>query len=227
MQKLGVLLLVAALLPAAKAHTAASAVGAVTGTVTLTSARRAPSATSVYGRRGVAPKPAALGSETRKVVVHLIGVPTGQSVPPMQARIVQQGEQFAPPVTAVTTGSTVEFPNEDNYFHNVFSLSRAASFDLGRYPSGATRSQVFDRPGVVKVFCHIHSQMSAVVVVLDHPWFTIPAEDGDFTMPGVPIGDYTLVAWHERIGEQRQRVRVTSGTATRVNFTLPVLEADR
>ena len=201
--------------------------GAVSGTVTLTAARGAPSATSVYGRRGVAPRPAIAGPETRKVVVQVAGVPSEESLTPMHARIVQRGEQFVPPVTVVTTGSSVEFPNDDPYFHNVFSLSRAATFDLGRYPSGATRSQLFDRPGIVKVFCHIHSQMSALVVVLDHPFFTIPAETGEYTLPSVPTGEYTLIAWHERIGEQRQRIRVAAGATTRVDFTLPVLETER
>jgi plastocyanin len=201
--------------------------GAVSGTVTLTAARGGPSPTSVYGRRGVAPRPAIAGPETRKVVVQVSGVPSEQSPARMRAKIMQRGEQFVPPVSVVTTGSTVEFPNEDPYFHNVFSLSRAATFDLGRYPSGATRTHVFDRPGIVKVFCHIHSQMSALVVVLDHPFFTIPAETGEYTVPSVPTGEYTLIAWHERIGEQRQRIRVTAGATTRIDFTLPVLETER
>jgi plastocyanin len=201
--------------------------GAVTGTVTLTAVRGSRSATSVYGRRGVAPKPAMAGPETRKVVVHVSGAPSSQGVQPMHAKIEQRGEQFVPPVSVVTVGSTVEFPNADPFFHNVFSLSRAATFDLGRYPSGATRAQIFDKPGIVKVFCHIHSQMSALVVVLDHPWFTIPAETGEFTLPAVPAGDYTIIAWHERIGEQRQRIHIAASATTRVNFTLPVLESDR
>jgi hypothetical protein len=145
----------------------------------------------------------------------------------MHAKIVQRGEQFVPPVTVVTSGSTVEFPNDDPYFHNVFSLSRVATFDLGRYPSGASRSYTFDRPGIVKVFCHIHAQMSALVVVLDHPWFNVPTETGAFALPPVPAGEYTLVAWHERIGEQRERIRVAPGGTTRVDFTLPVLEGDQ
>jgi plastocyanin len=198
--------------------------GVVTGTVTLTAARRAPLGTAAYGRRGVAPKPSAVGPETRKVVVFLADVGPAEAPPPMRVRIAQRGEQFLPPVAAVTVGSTVEFPNEDPFFHNVFSLSRARTFDLGRYPSGESRERSFPRPGVVKVYCDIHSQMSALIMVLDHPWFTIPAEDGSFTLPPVPPGEYSLVAWHERIGEQRQRVRVAAGGTVRAAFTLPVLE---
>ena len=204
----------------------ASSPGTITGTVTLSAGRGAPLSTSAYGRRGVAPKAAAVGSETRKVVVYLAGMQPAHSVPPMRAQIVQRGEQFVPPVTVITTGSTVDFPNGDPYFHNVFSLSRAGTFDLGRYPSGASRAHVFDRPGLVKVFCHIHAQMSALVMVLDHQWFTIPAETGTFTLPPVPAGDHTLVAWHERIGERRERIRVASGATLKVSFTLPVLESE-
>ena len=143
---------------------------------------------------------------------------------PMRARIAQRDEQFVPPVTAVTVGSAVEFPNEDPFFHNVFSLSKAANFDLGRYPSGVSRTRHFAKPGIVKVFCHLHAQMTALIMVLDHPWFTIPADDGTFTLPQVPAGELTVVAWHERIGERRERRAGDAGRTTKVSFTLPVLE---
>lgn len=203
---------------------AAQSSGTVTGTVTLTAANRAPLGTAAYGRRGVAPKPASVGPETRKVIVYLADAKPTTPPAAMRVKVVQRGEQFLPPVTAVTVGSVVEFPNEDPFFHNVFSLSRARSFDLGRYPSGESRERSFPRAGIVKVYCDIHSHMSALIMVLEHPWFTIPAENGSFTLPPVPPGQYTLVAWHERIGEQRQRITVTSGETTKAAFTLPVLE---
>src|SRR2546429_9741325 len=90
----------------------------------------------------------------------------------------QQNETFVPHVLPITRGSTVEFPNDDPIFHNVFSLSTAASFDLKRYPRGQSRSQEFPKPGIVKVYCHIHSHMSATILVMDHPYFTIPGTDG-------------------------------------------------
>jgi plastocyanin len=204
----------------------AASTGTVVGTVTLSAARGQTLATSAYGRRGVAPKPSAVGSETRKVVVYLSGIKGSPASPAMHAEVEQRNEQFVPPLTVVTAGSTVDFPNTDPYFHNVFSLSRAATFDLGRYPSGATRSHVFDRSGLVKVFCHIHAQMSALVMVLDHPWFTIPAETGNYSLPPAPPGDYMLVAWHDRIGEQRTPVRISAGSTVRADFTLPVLEPE-
>jgi plastocyanin len=198
--------------------------GSIAGTVTLTAVRGLPSSTSVYGRRGVAPKPAAAGPETRNVVVHLVGQKLPGDPAPVRARIAQRGEQFVPSVVAIPVGSTVDFPNEDTFFHNVFSLSKVATFDLGRYPSGEIRSRQFLRPGIVKVFCHLHSQMNALIVVLDHPWFTTPAETGVFTLPDVPAGEHTVAAWHERVGERRERVRVLPGQTTRVSFTLPVLD---
>lgn len=208
------------------APTGARSSGAVAGMVTLTVARGTPMSASAYGRRGVAPKPSAVGPETRNVVVYLAGVEPAGALRPMKASIVQRGERFIPPVTVVTAGSTVAFPNDDPFFHNVFSLSRSATFDLGRYPSGESRNQQFRRPGIVKVYCHLHSHMSALIMVLDHRWFTIPAESGAFMLPDVPPGEHTLVAWHERIGERRERIRVTDGSTTRVSFTLPVLESE-
>ena len=199
--------------------------GTIRGSVTLTEMRGAPLATTAYGRRSVAPRPAPRGPETRHVVVFLTGTPAEGAVPAMRARIAQRNEQFDPQVAAVTTGSTIDFPNADPYFHNVFSLSSAATFNLGRFRAGESRSRQFTKPGIVKVFCQIHAQMNASIVVLDHPWFVIPDEDGTFTIPNVPAGERTVVAWHERIGEKRERLRVTPGAVTRVTFTLPVLEA--
>ena len=199
--------------------------GSVTGAVTLTAAKAPPLSVSVYGRRGVAPKRLAGVSETRNVVIFVSGRRPAAPPAPMRAKIVQKDEEFVPQLTVVTVGSTVDFPNEDPFFHNVFSLSKAHTFDLGRYASGRSRAETLAKPGLVKVFCHLHSQMTASIMVLDHPWFTTPADDGTFALDDVPAGDLTLVAWHERIGERREQIRVAPGASTRVTFTLPVLEA--
>ena len=100
--------------------------------------------------------------------------------------MIQQDESFEPRVLAITRGSTVDFPNADPYFHNVFSLSSGAAFDLGRYKRGDTRSRVFTRPGLVKVYCHVHSQMSASILVLDNDHFTRPQSDGAVRPGGHP-----------------------------------------
>ena len=196
--------------------------GRVTGTVRLTMAGSAPLRATVYGARAVAPR-AKAQPEIRNVVVFFADAPKAANRI-TRATIAQRDEQFFPHVVAVTVGSSVEFPNEDTIFHNVFSLSRPATFDLGRYPSGTSRGQTFQKPGIVKVYCQIHSHMSAVVRVFDHGWFTIPDDTGTFALDGVPPGSYTLVAWHERIGERRDRITIRAGATTDVAFTLPVLE---
>ena len=197
--------------------------GRLMGRVTLTTASSARSTSSVYDRRSVSPRAKTL-PESRNVVIYFDGIAALSDLAAMKASIAQKDEQFVPHVVAVTAGSSVAFPNDDPFFHNVFSLSRGSTFNLGRYASGVTRSRTFSRPGIVKVFCELHSHMSAVVRVFDHPWFTIPDEQGAFAITDVPSGEHTVVAWHERIGERRDRVTIRPGQTTDVSFTLPVLE---
>ena len=140
----------------------------------------------------------------------------------MHAEIRQRNENFVPRVVAVTVGSEVDFPNDDPIYHNVFSLSRVKTFDLGRYPKGKSRGERFDKPGVVKVFCQIHSHMSATVMVFDHPWFAIPDEQGMFDLSGVPPGMHQVTAWHERLGDTTLQVRVEPGRPATIDFVLPV-----
>ena len=136
--------------------------------------------------------------------------------------MAQRDERFVPHVRAVMQGATVDFPNEDDLFHNVFSLSAAARFDLGRYPKGASRSVTFAKPGLVQVFCHIHADMSAYVWVLSNPYFASPGEDHRFAIDDVPEGDYTIVAWHERIKPITRRVHVSAGQTTSIDFNIPL-----
>ena len=214
---------IAALMLGSTTMTPTQSGGRVTGSVKLTLANSAPSSASAYERRSVGPRPKAQ-PELKNVVIFFNSLPASRTAP-AQASIAQKDEQFTPHLVAITAGSSVAFPNEDPFFHNVFSLSRGAAFNLGRYPSGASRSKTFTRPGIVKVFCEIHSHMSAVIRVFDHGWFTVPNEDGTFAIDDVPPGDHTVVAWHERIGERRDRVTIRPGATTTINFTLPVLEA--
>lgn len=199
-----------------------AATGRLTGVVQLTAAK-SPSPASAYDRRSVSPKPA-VQAEAQNVIVFFERIAAVAPLKPTPAAIVQKDEQFVPHVVAVTAGSEVAFPNEDPFFHNVFSLSRPATFDLGRFPPGSSRSRVFRRPGLIKVYCQIHSHMSAVARVFDHPWFTIPEANGTFAIEGVPPGEHTVVAWHERIGERRDRVTIRPGATTTLTVTLPVLE---
>jgi plastocyanin len=136
----------------------------------------------------------------------------------------QRGERFAPHVLPVLTGTTVEFPNDDDVFHNVFSLSRARAFDLGRYPRGASKSVTFANAGVVQVFCHLHADMSGIILVLDNPFFVMPDAQGRFALEGLPPGDYRLIAYHERIKPLVTPVRVEAGRTLTLNLNIPLPE---
>ena len=165
--------------------------------------------------------------ELKNVVIYLEPAPQGvaaRSGAAARPVMKQEGLTFVPHVLPVLKGSTVEFPNEDPIFHNVFSLSKVSSFDLGRYPRGASKSIRFDEPGIVKVFCHIHSDMSAVIVVLDNPFFTAPDTQGRFQIDGIPPGDYRAVGWHERARPQVLKVRIEPGQASVLNFRIPLME---
>jgi plastocyanin len=218
---------VIALLAAAGSSSQVPETGTIGGRVTLTAAvRGAPLASNVYQPRAVGRHEPGRTPEIRNVIVYLKGASLGGTPAATRHVIEQRNETFAPRVLAVTRGSAVAFPNQDPYFHNVFSLSRAATFDLGRYRQGQSREQRFTKPGLVKVYCHIHSHMSASIMVLDHPYFTVPAVDGTFALEGVPAGTHTVVGWHERVGERSGIVEVPAGGRAAIDLALPV-EDDR
>jgi plastocyanin len=186
----------------------------------------------IYAEPGVGavpPEPTAQ-DERANVVLYVERVPEG-TVPPAGATaerpvLRQRDERFSPHVLPIVRGTTVAFVNDDPLFHNVFSLSRAKEFDLGRYPRGVSRSQTFDRPGVVQVFCHIHSDMSATLLVLDNGFYAVPDSSGRYAIPSLPAGEYTVVAWHERIRPIAHRLRVTAGDVATLDFTIPLPAAD-
>ena len=130
----------------------------------------------------------------------------------------QKDLQFHPQVLPVLVGTTVSFPNRDNLFHNVFSYSQAKEFDLGRYPQNDSRTVMFDKPGVVRVYCDIHSSMSATILVLQNPFFATPDDNGEYRIRGVPEGKYRLVLWYDRDVVERRSIEVKSGDSIEVNF---------
>lgn len=167
--------------------------------------------------------------ELSNVVVYLESVPVEEAEarrPSGPFRMEQRELTFDPHVLVVTKGTTVEFPNEDALFHNVFSLSKVASFDLGRYPRGSSRTVTFDRAGIVKVFCQIHSDMSGVIVVLDNPFFATPDGDGRFSIEGIPPGQYRVAAWHERARPSVKTVRIQPDRASVLDFSIPLEASD-
>ena len=173
-------------------------------------------------------------AELKNVVVYLEGDSTRLPFPETlsgAARhgvMAQRGERFVPHVLPVVQGTTVDFPNEDDVYHNVFSLSAILGrkpLDLGRYPKGQSKSFTFSTPGTVQLFCHIHSDMSGVVLVLANPFFAIPGDDHRYVIDDVPEGDYTIVGWHERIKPISRRVHVTAGKVTTLDFDIPLPRA--
>jgi plastocyanin len=161
-------------------------------------------------------------SELPNVVVFVKARPTPSA--PRRVAIRQSHEEFVPHLVAIPIGSTIDFPNDDLIFHNVFSLSRSAIFDLGRYARGRSRSHTFTKAGLVKVFCHLHSHMSALIRVFDHPYFAIPDAQGRFSIPDVPAGPREVVAWHERAGEVTRTLTLDAGASTELNFSLPLTD---
>jgi hypothetical protein len=214
---------VAALLASASLPASRTAVtGRVEGRVVITVPVATAPPSAAYGARRVekpAPRP---GSELSNVIVFIEDAPRVPALPITRPRIVQENETFVPRVVAITRGSTVDFPNGDPFFHDVFSLSRSGTFDLGSYPRGQTKSHQFRQAGLVKVYCHIHSHMSASIMVFDHPFFTIPKPDGGFAIDDIPVGTYRVSAWHERIGDNSQSVRIEAGRASDIQFALPI-----
>jgi plastocyanin len=197
--------------------------GTIAGRVTLKSRiGGAALPSTAYPTRAVGLREPSPLPEIKNVVVYVKNVAYRGALRPRRTEMRQDHETFMPHVLAVTRDSIVDFPNDDPIYHNVFSLSSASTFNLGRFPRGVSRAQALSKPGIVKVYCQIHSHMSATIMVFDHPYFTIPELDGSFELPSVPPGDYTVVGWHERVGERTATVHVERGRTAGVSLSLPV-----
>lgn len=181
-------------------------------------------AASVHGRIALAPSSAGPAG----AVVWLEPVSGPAPLPrPVRATMLQQSKTFTPHVLAVPVGATVDFPNRDPIFHNAFSNFSGQIFDIGLYRPGSSKSVAFNRPGVVRIFCNIHAAMSAVIVVLDTPWFALAPASGEFSIPAVPPGAYVLHLFHERATPQTllqlaRRVLVAADNRDLGELAIPV-----
>jgi plastocyanin len=151
--------------------------------------------------------------DRRRSVVFLETAPRGafEAAERPRARLDQRNEAFHPYVLAIMAGTTVDFPNNDRTYHNVFSYSKPRRFDLGRYPQGESKSVRFDTPGIVRVFCDIHAHMSAYILVFAHPYFAATDADGRYQIAGVPPGTYTLSVWTDGEARETRQVIVPEG----------------
>lgn len=139
--------------------------------------------------------------------------------PPTEHPVMdQRNEQFEPYILPVLVGTTVDFPNNDKVYHNVFSFSKTKTFDLGKYPTKTFKQVTFDKTGIVSLYCEIHAHMNAFILVLPNPYFASVAPDGKFRIADVPAGTFTLKAFSGRGQEIEQKVTVPESGSVRVEF---------
>jgi plastocyanin len=173
---------------------------------------------TIRGRVTLKEKGGRPAESLREVVVFLDGVP--HKARPTAATMAMRRKTFEPRVVVIPVGGTVSFPNEDPILHNVFSVTKSNPFDLQLYKRPKSASWTFQNPGIVKVYCNIHPQMSAVVVVLDNPYYATASEDGSFELADLAAGRYSVHAWHERGGESFADVTVPAAGVVEVALSL-------
>jgi plastocyanin len=174
---------------------------------------------TLRGKVEVLEKDGKRAQDAADAVVWVEGPPPAR-VRPGGATVTMKSKAFLPRVTVVGVGASVEFPNQDAIFHNVFSVSGDNRFDLQLYKKPKTASKAFEHPGIVRIYCNIHPQMSGFVLVRDNPYWAKVAQDGSYAIPDVPAGTWVLKAWHERAGESAQTVQVKDAGAVEAAFTL-------
>ena len=200
------------------AHAVAWAEATIEGTVALPQPKAGTTAPSRYENK----IPGEVGPPPAPVAVvylegHLASAPATNTTLP--AKVVQKAFQFSPAVLPVQTGTAVEFPNLDDSYHNVFSYSKTKRFDLGRYRKDEKPAAVvFDKPGVVKLYCEIHEHMRATILVLDTPYFTKTDTNGNFRLEHLPAGKFTLKAWLDEKTQLERAVDLNDGAILRVDF---------
>ena len=167
-------------------------------------------------------------SEMHDFVVYILGPVGAPPQPPekpaqvVTSRVLQKGAMFSPHVLPIVVGTTVEWPNNDDILHNVFSVSEENRFDLGLYKSPKIERFTFQHPGRVDVFCSIHTRMSCIVLVLENPYFATTNEKKAYIIPNVPPGRYKLKAWHERLPSQIRDISVPEAGQVKADFVLGI-----
>jgi plastocyanin len=193
--------------------------GTITGTLRVPAVSSGTSANPYPGRASALPGrhevPHGLATDAVVYVEKISAKAESLLVEDPSGRVLAQRNQaFSERVLSCVVGTTVDFPNQDPIFHNVFSVSPVKRFDLGKYPRGHSKQVTFKKPGIVQVFCDIHPSMACFIVVLPNRAFTRPKDDGSFALPKLPAGTYSVKAWHPDFDEQVRTVKVpASGEA--------------
>lgn len=164
---------------------------------------------------------------TADAVVSIEGISKAQIKSQMahtkpQKRVIDQRDlKFIPTVIAIMAGETVDFPNNDKTWHNVYSKGGANDFDLGLYAAGKTRSRKFDKPGVDRILCNAHPNMEAFVVVKDHPFFATTDRRGNYEIKNVPLGKVSVEIWHPGFGVRTDTIEIVrNGQVFALNIDL-------
>jgi plastocyanin len=175
---------------------------------------------AVSGRVAMQEKPGEATKDFDATVVYLMPKGTPARFAETKSQMAMNGRQFSPRVRVVTTGSTVEYTNQDPFSHNIFSTAPGAAFDLGTYGSGVTKSTPFKKAGAYPVYCNIHAQMTAFVVVVSTSHYTQAGADARWKIAGVPAGKWELHVWHERAPEVTQDLDVPASGLANVDVSL-------
>lgn len=205
----------AMVLLAALVSAAPASAGHIRGTLrTPGTAAPAPTMNAYPGRAGALPgRGAPPRGRVTDAVVYLAKIPAAAEsalarAPRERPQLAQSQESFVPRVAVVPRGRAVDFPNRDPIYHNVFSLSPTKRFDLGKYRQGQSKAVLFDRAGVVKVYCDLHAEMEAFVLVVPNHAYVQPGPEGAFELPDLPPGGYELRVWHPDLHEIVRTVQI-------------------
>lgn len=200
--------------------------GVILGSIRTPAAAAPTPAMNAYpGRAGsIAGSVAPARGRVTDAVVYLTRIPAAAESalagsPRARAQLAQKQESFVPRVVAVARGRAVDFPNLDPIYHNVFSLSPTKRFDLGKYRQGHSKAVLFDRAGLVRIFCELHAEMEAFVLVVPNHAFAQPGPDGSFELPDLPPGGYELRVWHPDLPEIARTVQIPGRGDARVELS--------
>ena len=179
---------------------------------------RAGQATPVAVIKGWVGQNQGAGTDHAGSVVWVDDIPGEFPAPTAHAILDQKDMRFIPHILTILVGTTVDFPNSDPVFHNVFSISPLKRFNLGLYSKGHVPTIMFDKPGIISILCNVHPEMLAFIVVLKTPFFAVPGPDGDFIIRNIPSGSRTVRYWPEDGRTQERRVTLATGSVQMVDF---------